>query len=346
MRSFVNRFGNDAARGSRLLQSLPQIRSLSFSTAALHSSKKPEFNVLLFCPRSEEHMEKFRSEYPEFIKSSTEDSIKSVSVTDVAHNPENNRRAIEMLMGRGISPSMIIPHIALIAHSKDDADEKIRFFRDNGIQSMFVVRGNPLVIGKDLGYDRHPQGYEDVGILMKRIKELAPNMKLVVAAYPSKHLFAKSPEQDMDELKRKVDFGADSIITQHFFDNQVFLGFLDQCQKRGINLPVMPTILPIGNPKYLVSFSRGAGVDVPGEVIEILFKRGVDVSVDDSFIKDKKTETRAAEYTARQIQSLVDLDLPQVQKVNTYTANNANFLRLVFKTLGIEKDSSRDQTRT
>lgn len=268
--------------------------------------------------------------------------IKSVSVTDVAHNPENNQRAVELLIGQGISSSMIVPHLASIAHTKEEADEKIKFFRDSGVKTMFVIRGNPLVIEKDMSYTQHPQGYENPGQLIKRIKELAPAMQVIVAGYPEKHPYSNGFEEGLDELKQKVDFGADMIMTQHFFHNKNIINFVDGCQKRGIYLPIIPTIMPIGNPKYLFSFSKEAGVDIPAEIIQILFqKEGVTVS--DSSIKDKKTEEEAVAYTANQIKSLLDINLSQIIRINTHTANNIPFLMKVFEALEIGKETDKEK---
>ncbi len=199
--SFIEKIASESARRGSLVRNLPPIRSFSFSTAS--SKTKPEFNILFFCPRSEKQLERFNGDYPEFIKSSKPDLIKSVSVTDVAHNPENNQRAVELLIGQGISSSMIVPHLASIAHTKEEADEKIKFFRDSGVKTMFVIRGNPLVIEKDMSYTQHPQGYENPGQLIKRIKELAPAMQVIVAGYPEKHPYSNGFEEGLDELQKK-----------------------------------------------------------------------------------------------------------------------------------------------
>lgn len=180
--------------------------------------------------------------------------------------------------------------------------------------------------------------------LMRRIKDLSPDMQINVAGYPGKHPYARSFAEDMDELKKKVDHGADSIITQHFFDNDIFLGFMDQCQKRGINVPIIPSVLPIGNPKYLFSFSRAAGVDVPAQVTEILFGQEGMTTKSES-ITDLDVEKRAVEYTSKQIQGLVDLKLPQVPRINTYAANNIPFLRKILHNLGLVKGREEEKTR-
>lgn len=330
MRTFVSRFA-----GARLLDSFPPLQGVSFSTRCFSSSHKgkPEFNILFFCPRNEDHFQKFKGEYPDLIH---DINPKSISVSDIAHNPNNNEKAIKSLLGRDVSPEIIIPHLVLIGHTKKETDEKIEFFRDNGINSIIAIRGNPTTVKKDLSYTHHPEGYEDMPQLMSRIKELHPGMKIIVAGYPNKHPYAKSFDADMDELKRKVDHGADMIVTQHFFDNSMLLGFLEECQKRGINTPVIPSILPIGNPKYLFSFSTAANVNVPNEASQILFAKP-GTTMESERIEDEYSRKKAVEYTAKQIRELTDLQIPQVDRINTYAANNVPFLREVLSEVGVTK---------
>jgi methylenetetrahydrofolate reductase (NADPH) len=304
-------------------------------------SRTPRFNVLFFCPRNADHFEKFKSTYPDLIHS--EPNIESVSVTDVAHNPEYSERAIRMLIDQGISPEKIIPHIAIIARSKEETDQKIRAFSEIGIKTIFIVRGNSLVVGEGAEHKKHPQGYDNPSQLIRRVKEgLAPEMQILVAGYPEKHPYAKSHEEDLDELQKKVDAGADGVILQHSFRNDILAGFLEECDKRGMNLPFMPSIMPIGNPKYLFSFSKQAGVEVPVKIIELLFgKEGV--TTNDRSIKNKETEEWAANYTANQIQELHDLRLPNVQRFNTYTANRPDFLKKVLDQLKIKQQNSSQE---
>lgn len=326
--------------GSRLLRGFPPAQGVCFSTRGF-ATKKPEFNVLFFCPRNEDHFQKFEGEYPEFIHSI---NPKSVSVSDIAHNPKNSSVAVESLLSHNVSPSTIIPHLVLIGHTKDEADKKIKFFHDSGIKSILVIRGNPMTVRQDMTYTHHPDGYEDMPHLMRRIKDLSPDMKIIVAGYPEKHPFDMNAERGLDELKKKIDNGADMIVTQHFFDNRHFLEFLNGCQKRGINLPVIPSILPIGNPKYLYSFSKAASIDIPAEVSQILFgQEGLTTNSED--IANLEIRRRAADYTAKHIRSLVELDLPQVDRINTYAANNIRFLSEVLERVGVTKALSEDKDK-
>ncbi len=323
MRSFVNRFEKvsvSITTSRKLLNLFPNYQSVSFSTR-LHS---PKFNILFFCPRNEKHIDNFSTQYPDFIKCI---KPKSVSVTDTAHNPNNNYLAIKALLGRDIKPSMIIPHLVLMSHSKDGTDEKIKFFKEMGVRSIFLVRGNPMVLGKGREYLYHPDGYKNMEELIQRTKYLVPDMEVIVAGYPDKHPFAKVHAEDFDSLKSKIDSGADRIITQHFFRNETLLEFVDQCQKRRICKPIVPSIMPLGNPKYLVNFSEGAGVPIPEEVRKILLQGKV--TRNNSFIRDRHSNKLAIEYTANQIIRINKMNLNQVDRINVYSANNLDFLKAV-----------------
>ena len=346
MKSFTSRFASSST-ARKLMEGMPNPQSISFSArnfSSGQSSKKPEFNILFFCPRNEEHFRNFETIYPDLIRKY---NPKSISISDIAHKPENSSTAVTSLLKENITPSVIIPHLVLIGHTKKEADRKIQLYRDSGIESILVIRGNPATVQKDVSYTHNPEGYEDMPHLMKRIKELAPEMKIIVAGYPEKHPYDINAERGLDELKKKVDCGADMIITQHFFNNIHFLEFLEGCQKRNIGLPIIPSIMPIGNPKYLFNFSKSAGIDVPAEVAQILFgQEGLTTNSED--ITDPVVRQKAIKYTAGHIKSIIDLNLPQVDRINTYTANNEKFLSQVLDMVGVNQSitESKDGGRT
>lgn len=335
--SFSERILN-SSKGTKLLQQFSPIQSLSFST----KTENPQFNVMFFCPRNERHFNMFDTDHPKFIN---DVNPKSVSVSDVAHRSENNLLAIKSLLNNEISPSTIIPHLSLIGHTKEAADEKIRFFRDSGIKTVLLVRGNPATLGKDSTYTNHPQGYKDVPNMIGRVKDLAPDMEIIVAGYPEKHPYSTSLDKCLDDLKEKVDYGADKIVTQHFFTNYHLLNFLDQCQSRGINLPIIPSIMPVGNINYLIRFSKAANINIPSEVVNILFSKDSGLNSESRMIENKEVEEKAVEYTAKHVQSLIELDLPQIDRINLYAANNIPFLRKVFAKVGVETCKVESQGR-
>ncbi len=84
-----------------------------------------------------------------------------------------------------------------------------------------------------------------------------------VACYPEMHPQARSPQEDVRNFKRKVDAGADSAITQYFFNADSYLHFIDECEAAGIDLPIVPGIMPIGNFSQLARFSDACGAEIP-----------------------------------------------------------------------------------
>src|SRR5207302_7530890 len=106
------------------------------------------------------------------------------------------------------------------------------------------IGGGPAPAGD--GYAPHPGGYAYAADLVAGLKRVA-DFEISVAAYPETHPAARSPDQDLDNLKAKLDAGANRAITQFFFDVDVFLRFRDRVAAAGIDVPIVPGILPVTN---------------------------------------------------------------------------------------------------
>ena len=132
---------------------------------------------------------------------------------------------------------------------------------DAGVRHIVALRGDP-VAGIGAKYEPHPGGYEQTCDLVAGIKKIG-DFEVSVSAYPEKHPEAASLEADIDALKRKVDCGADRAITQFFFDNDLYLRYLDAVRARGIDIPLVPGILPVQNFKQAANFAARAGASVP-----------------------------------------------------------------------------------
>ena len=112
-------------------------------------------------------------------------------------------------------------------------------------------------------YAPHPDGYPYAADLVAGLRRVA-DFEISVAAYPETHPGAVSPEADLDNLKRKLDAGATRAITQYFFDDAVYLRFLDRCLAAGITAPIVPGIMPVSNFAQAARFSAMCGASVPG----------------------------------------------------------------------------------
>src|SRR6201999_4298546 len=159
------------------------------------------------------------------------------------------------------------PHLPCVGASRGDIDEIIDRYHDVGVRHIVALRGDPAT---DIGtaYVSHPDGYQTSPELVAGIKKRHADMEISVSAYPEKHPEARDFDADIDTLKAKVDAGADRAITQVFFDNDLYLRYLDRVRARGIDIPIVPGIMPMHNFKQARNFVPRAGTTVPNWLAE------------------------------------------------------------------------------
>lgn len=157
-------------------------------------------------------------------------------------------------------------HLTCIAASKDEVHEILRNYWEMGVRHIVALRGD--MPASSPNYQLHPHGYQFANELVEGIKKIA-DFEISVAGYPEMHPEAKNADEDIDHLKRKVDAGATRIITQFFFDSDVYFSFVDKCRKRGINVPIVPGILPVSNVKQTKHFAKMCGAKIPKWMDEI-----------------------------------------------------------------------------
>ncbi|RPH62124.1 MAG: methylenetetrahydrofolate reductase [NAD(P)H] [Acidobacteria bacterium] len=150
------------------------------------------------------------------------------------------------------------PHIACLGLNRADIANMLELYRDNGIDHLVALRGD-LVAGVasagDLRYANE---------LVAFVRETTgTHFRIQVACYPEFHPQACSPQDDLLNFKRKAEAGADSAITQYFFNIDAYLRFVDDCDALGIHLPIVPGIMPIGNFAQLARFSDTCGAEIP-----------------------------------------------------------------------------------
>ena len=173
-------------------------------------------------------------------------------------------------------------------------------------------------------YQLHPDGYKYASELVSGIKKIA-DFEISVAGYPEKHPEAKSLDEDLDNLKRKIDCGANRIITQFFFDTDVFFRFVEKCQKRGINVPIVPGILPVTNVKQTKHFANMCGAKIPKWMSEIF--NGL----------DEIEETRKMIAGIVAVEQCRILHNQGVDDFHFYTLNRADLTMAICHVLGIKE---------
>ncbi len=157
-------------------------------------------------------------------------------------------------------------HLTCVAASKEEICEILYNYWQSGVRHIVALRGD--MPASSPNYQLHPDGYKYANELVAGIKKIA-NFEISVAGYPEKHPEAKNFEEDIDNLKRKVDAGADRIITQFFFDSDVYFRFVDKCHKSGIDVPIVPGILPVSNVKQTKHFAKMCGAKIPKWMNEV-----------------------------------------------------------------------------
>jgi len=151
-------------------------------------------------------------------------------------------------------------HLTCIGATRAEVDEVARHYWDSGIRHVVALRGDPPE--GDARYEPHRGGYPYAVDLVAGLRKVA-DFEISVAAYPETHPEARSATVDLDNLKRKIDAGATRAITQFFFEADSYLRFRDRAGAAGIDVPIVPGILPVTNYRQLLGFAGRCGAAVP-----------------------------------------------------------------------------------
>ena len=212
-------------------------------------------------------------------------------------------------------------HLTCVAATKDEVDDVIRSYHQAGVRHIVALRGDP-VEGLGAKFSAHPGGYQSSPDLVAGIKKLG-DFDVSVSAYPEGHPESSSETVDLDLLKAKVDAGASRAITQFFFDNDQYFRFLDKVRGRGIDIPIVPGILPVQNFKQAANFAKRAGARLP----EWMAQRFEGL--------DNDAETRKLVAAAVAVEQVYDLLDRGVGDFHFYTMNRADLVFAICHMLGL-----------
>jgi methylenetetrahydrofolate reductase (NADPH) len=157
------------------------------------------------------------------------------------------------------------PHLTCVGASREEVLAIARRYWAEGIRHIVALRGDPPAGAA--AYEPHAQGFAYASDLVAGLRTVA-DFDISVAAYPEVHPEARSAELDLDNLKRKVDAGATRAITQFFYDNDLYFRFRDRCAAAGINVSIVPGILPITRFPQVTKFAASCGATIPGWLAE------------------------------------------------------------------------------
>ncbi len=216
-------------------------------------------------------------------------------------------------------------HLTCVGATKEEINRIASNYWSEGIRQIVALRGDP--IENQTVYRPKAKAYNFAVDLVKALKKIG-DFEISVAAYPEVHPEARSPDEDLDNLKRKIDAGASRAITQFHFEAETYLRFRDRAASAGINVPVIPGILPVTNFNKVLKFAATCGAHVPDWMAELF--SGLD---DDTSTRQLVAATVVAEY-CRVLQH------EGVTDFHFYTLNRANLVYAICHILGIRPECS------
>ncbi|MEW5755425.1 MAG: methylenetetrahydrofolate reductase [NAD(P)H] [Pseudomonadota bacterium] len=271
-----------------------------------------------FPPKSEEGKQKLRATIEE-LKVISPHYI-SVTFGAGGSTQEGTLETVLAVMQNGIAAA---PHLSCIGSTKDNIRGILERYRQHGITRIVALRGDMPSGMREAGEFRYAN--ELVTFIRAQTGD---HFHIEVAAYPEFHPQAPSARQDLQNFKRKVEAGADAAITQYFYSADAYFRFVDDCEQMGLDLPIIPGIMPITNYVQLARFSDACGAEIPRWIRKRLEGYGEDLASLRSF---------GLEVTSALCQTLLDNGAPGL---HFYTMNQSGPTLHVCRELGLHAQES------
>jgi methylenetetrahydrofolate reductase (NADPH) len=292
----------------------PRTKELKGRSMQTQKKLAKSFSFEFFPPRDEDARVKLRETTREL--AALKPKFFSVTFGAAGSTRDGTFEAVQEIIQAGLKAA---PHISGICSTQADIRDLLTKYRGLGVDRLVVLRG-----------DRPKEGNAPVGEfrygneLVEFIRRDAQNtFHIEVAAYPEFHPESPSAQADLDQFARKVRAGANSAITQYFFNVDAYCRFVDESEARGLDLPIVPGIMPITNYKQLVRFSDACGAEIPRWIRARLEGFGDDL---------ESLRTFGLDVTTALCEKLLAVGAPGL---HFYTLNRTNPTRQIWQRLGI-----------
>ncbi|GJL57346.1 MAG: methylenetetrahydrofolate reductase [Nitrospirales bacterium] len=220
----------------------------------------------------------------------------------------------------------IVSHLTCVGSRRDEIHHILSKYQESGIHNIMALRGDPPKGSTEVQIPE--DGFHFASDLVCFIKQQFPEMGVGVAGFPEGHPGTPNRLSEMDNLKRKVDAGADYICTQLFFDNRDFFDFCERCEVVGIKVPIIAGIMPIISRKGMARMSELAlGARIPAKLL-----RAMDRAENDDY-----AERVGIHWATEQVVDLVD---QKVKGIHFYTLNKSKATLKIYESLGIQSSES------
>jgi methylenetetrahydrofolate reductase (NADPH) len=195
----------------------------------------------------------------------------------------------------------VATHLTCVGRTVDQLCEYLREAGAQNVENVVALRGDPP--RGDSTFRPVAGGLRYANELVTLIRREFPDLGVAVAGYPETHQEASSPQADLENLKRKVDAGADVVITQLFYDNDDFFRFRDRCQAISMKVPIVPGLLPVTNFAQIQRITTLCGAKLPAPLV-----RGLEAAGDDA----ERQFAVGVDFATRQTQALIDAGVPGI----------------------------------
>lgn len=273
----------------------------------------PTFSLELFPPQTPQGIEKLR----ETRKKLALLNPKYFSVTFGAGGSTRDH-TLETVLEIQREGHAAAPHLSCIGSTEQNIRTILEKYRDSGIQHIVALRGDLPSGMAQAGEFRYAN--ELVAFIRK---EFGDTFHIEVASYPEYHPQSRSANEDISNFKRKVAAGADSAITQYFYNADAYFNYVDSCEAAGISLPIVPGIMPINKFSQLVRFSDACGAEIPRWIRKKMEGYGDDTESIQAFGLDVVTDL---------CERLLKAGAPGL---HFYTMNSAKLTTTIWKRLKI-----------
>ncbi|HEX6792617.1 MAG TPA: methylenetetrahydrofolate reductase [NAD(P)H] [Casimicrobiaceae bacterium] len=277
------------------------------------TSGNAAYSVEFFPPKTSDGIAKLRATRRELAQ--LRPAFCSVTYGAGGSTREGTLATVLEIRGEGMEG---VPHLSCIGSTRDGVRDVLAAYRRHGIRHLVALRGDMPSGTFDVGDFRHANE------LVRFIRdETGDWFHIDVAAYPEYHPQARNPDDDLASFQRKIDAGANSAITQYFFNADAYWHFVDACASRGLHVPIVPGIMPIGSFTKLARFSDACGAEIPRWIRRRLESLGDDAASIRAFGLDVVTQMCG---------SLIERGAPGL---HFYTLNHAPLTVAIWRALGL-----------
>jgi methylenetetrahydrofolate reductase (NADPH) len=256
----------------------------------LFAQKRPLRSLEFFPPKDDAGVESLRAAASALKRMNPD----FVSVTYGAGGTTRDRTAQVSALLKKDFGFTVMPHLTCVGHSREELDGIADRIHTEGFRNIMTLRGDPPKGSSE--FKAAANGLRNANELVELLKARHDDFCLGVAGYPEKHPEAPSHDIDLTHLRRKVDAGAAFVTTQLFFDNTLYYRFVEKCRAAGINVPIVPGIMPVLSLKQIQRFTQMCGTSIPKQLITRL-----EVAAEDSDV----VETIGIDWALTQIRGLL-----------------------------------------